>query len=488
MSAHGFPVVSNGQVPRHSENPIQYLLQTAVNPPVAEAAQLPVVSNFREGHPLRPEEILNRLLQATQGWPHRIGKSLFASSTDKRTIWCEEPNAFYAWLKSQARVKWSRKNGAVTQAEFFAYLNQHAPDRRWLYELPHEPPLPQMDYVHPQVPPGNGQHLEQLLSMYTPDSPVDRDLLRSFILTLFWGGIPGQRPAFMFVGPQHETDPTQNRRASGKSTLVNTLGELCGGIISVSMKDDMAAVKKRLLSTGATQLRIVLVDNVHAMRLTSAEIEAEITASSISGHKLFKGESQRPNTLVWCFTMNGGMLAKDMAQRCIIIRLGRPTLAGNWVEQVYNYIAEHKWQILGDIVARLRSAAPQFPSTIRWAHWEAEVLSRSGNLVAMQHAIRQRQTELDDDQAKVDNIRAMVAERIRSAGFDPERKIVFIPSETLAGWIQIETGLRLGGEKLGNYLRTLGLQEFQTHRFSHVRGWLRLCSNHDGSPICHVVH
>ena len=46
--------------------------------------------------------------------------------------------------------------------------------------------------------------------------------------------------------------------------------------------------------------------------------------------KMYIGEAQRPNTLTWFVTLNGAYLSKDLAQRCVLIRLDRPTFTGNW--------------------------------------------------------------------------------------------------------------------------------------------------------------
>ena len=49
-----------------------------------------------------------------------------------------------------------------------------------------------------------------------------------------------------------------------------------------------------------------------------------ITTDIISGKRLYMGEGRRPNTITHVITLNGASLSKDLAQRCIPIKLARP--------------------------------------------------------------------------------------------------------------------------------------------------------------------
>jgi len=300
MSEPGSQASSNDQrtlIPQSTA--LNWLTHHAVVPPAASSAALrPTISNFTEANqPLTPNEIFQQLIHNTGGWPHRFGNCLYAEGSDNRTVWFDKENEFYVWLKAKVRLRWKRGSSAVTKGEFFAYLYQNAPSRNWVYECPHHPPMSNVDYIHPVISDGDGRCLDELLNMFVPETPIDRYLLRSLALTLFWGGIPGQRPAYLIAGPEIETDDSRNGRGSGKSIVVEALASLSGGLIACGLNEQMETIKTRLLSEAAAQKRIVLVDNVRTMRLTSADIEAAITAHTISGRKLYKGEAQRPNTI-----------------------------------------------------------------------------------------------------------------------------------------------------------------------------------------------
>ena len=82
----------------------------------------------------------------------------------------------------------------------------------------------------------------------------------------------------------------------------------------------MPAIVKRLLSPQGRGKRVVLLDNVKSHRFSWAELEAFITSPVISGHEMYRGEGQRPNTTTVAITVNGASLSKDLAQRAIVVR------------------------------------------------------------------------------------------------------------------------------------------------------------------------
>ena len=88
-------------------------------------------------------------------------------------------------------------------------------------------------------------------------------------------------------------------RGVGKTTIVKHAGRLTSGYFDFSNGEDVATIKKRLLTQEASTKRQVLIDNIKTNKFSWAEAEAMLTASYISGHRLFVGERARPNSLVW---------------------------------------------------------------------------------------------------------------------------------------------------------------------------------------------
>ena len=132
------------------------------------------------------------------------------------------------------------------------------------------------------------------------------------------------------------------------------LGELAGGFFTVADHESAEAMKKRLLTAEASKLRVILLDNVKSPRFSWPDLEALVTTSVISGHKMYAGESSRPNYLTWMITLNGPSLSTDMAQRVITIKVDRPPKGSKndeWVKNCDDYIRNHGDAIRADVAA-----------------------------------------------------------------------------------------------------------------------------------------
>src|SRR5262249_50399017 len=146
-------------------------------------------------------------------------------------------------------------------------------------------------------------------------------------------------------------------RGSGKSTLAKIGAHLAGGLIQASAKDEMSKLITRLLTPSARGVRIVLLDNIKSLKFSWGELEGLITADTISGHQMYAGEGRRPNTLVWCLTVNGASLSRDMAQRTVAVMLKRPQYTAAWEDETRAQIDAKRWAIIGDCLALLRKPA-----------------------------------------------------------------------------------------------------------------------------------
>ena len=106
---------------------------------------------------------------------------------------------------------------------------------------------------------------------------------------------------------------------------------------------------------------------------------------------------QAPNTLVLMITLNGASLSKDMAQRCIRIKLARPVFNPSWEAELP---AVHPGQPVGH---HRRPACP----ARSWigpgepgnplGRLERDVLSKTEGWAQIQEEIKQRQLAVDDD-------------------------------------------------------------------------------------------
>jgi hypothetical protein len=322
--------------------------------------QLPLdPSTGRPGLIARPAaEIASDVFRLTGGWPHGVCDRLFSLDETNMPVFLEKRpvDAVVGWLGTRGiQVSFRGGPGFVTKGEFLEVIRRSCQRHICIETAPHEPRIQGVYYATPACVPGDGQYLERLVDRFCPATPNDRELLRGLILSVFWGGPPGRRPMWVIVGP--EGDGRRLGRGVGKSVLVEMLAELLGGtqfLMSVEPGDKLKDVKTRLLSSGASATRICLLDNLKALRFSWADLEGLITAPTISGRQLYEGEGRRPNFLTWIITINGGALSKDLAERAIVLRLGRPEYSAGWENETRHLINEHREQIVGDAISILK--------------------------------------------------------------------------------------------------------------------------------------
>jgi hypothetical protein len=292
------------------------------------------------------QEICNVLYSLTNGWPKRVGRDLFVPGSDHKPRFLETPPQLFAWLDAHAFVDWGRNSDMISQERLLAHLQETAEGFDAVEQYPHWPPLPGAYYFHPALPVTEGQFLDQFVGFFSPLTSTDRELIKAFTVSLAYGGPPGSRPGWLFTA--RKNDP-EGGRGVGKSKCIELCGELVGGMLKISPNEDIISIKKRLLSPAARTLRLARIDNIKTYRFSWADLEALITSPIISGHKMYKGEGRRPNTLTWALTLNGASLSKDMAKRVIVVKLTRPTYTPTWESEVRGFINEHRWRILNDV-------------------------------------------------------------------------------------------------------------------------------------------
>jgi hypothetical protein len=417
--------------------------------------------------------LLARLARLNPSWPKCVGqdRSLFIETPEYEPTYLDSPPKLFAWIGGMAKTDWARGSAMEPQDRFYEFTRMHADRYEAIETVPHFPPLPRIYYMHKPVEVGDGVTIERFINLFSPHTEMDRQLIRAMLLTLFWGGPPGSRPAFLVTGPDGDRG-----RGIGKSTLVDILAGVCGvKSIDVSPTDQITDVKTRLLSADGRHARVARLDNVKALRLSWADLEGLITARDISGRMLFKGEGSRPNTVMWCITLNGASLSTDMAQRCIILKLGRPTHRPEWEGEVKAFVEENRDALLADIRAALEAPTAPIDTRTRWSLWEREILGRCPMASLAQEVVVERQREVDDD----DEDMLMVADYFRSVlkatnglQINPETDSVLIPSAMAAAWYNVASNQDKPTNKASAALRELGIPELRKSDRGEFRGWL----------------
>lgn len=379
----------------------------------------------------------------------RVSSTLFVPSPNG-VDWLESADALFGWIGSQSidPPRFSKEAGMHSKSEVFAELRRTAPAFDAVETVPHEPPMPGHYYVGDTPEAGNGDHLRWLLERFSPETNIDRDLIQAALMTPIWGGPGGCRPAFVFTADAG--------RGSGKSKAVAMIAEVVGGHIELSANEDAGIIRQRLLSPDGLSKRLCLLDNVKTLRFSWAELEAMITASIISGKRMYVGEAQRPNTLTWFITLNGVSLSTDLSQRCVIIKLKKPVFDPLWEEQTRSYIREHRQELIGDIIAALRAERTPLTRYSRWGAWERDVLSRLPEPAEAQAVIAERQKIADVECEESAIVEDAFRWRLKELHYDPDTARVFIPSTLAAKWLGEILNDRIGttaaSRKLGQLI------------------------------------
>ena len=319
-------------------------------------------------------QLLGDLEAVGEGWPKRVQDRLFIGGRDFKPVYLETPTILFGWLDGKASVHWSEGVMMITQARFFEHLRQFAPTVEVfdaIETLPHHPPMPGTYYLHRRFEVRRStRYLDEFIGFFTPATEVDRSLLRAAILTPFWGGPPGQRPAFRLRGPDDDP-PELAGRGTGKTTQVEVLADLAGGLVDLEEGEDINALKTRLLSKEGDK-RVLRIDNLKTLKLSWAALEKFISSKVISGKRLYHGEGQRPNTITVFITINAGTFSKDMAQRIVEIQLSRPVYTDNWLSDVNKFLDEHRWDLIGEIIGTLDHQPVGVVARSRWPMWRSK--------------------------------------------------------------------------------------------------------------------
>ena len=419
--------------------------------------------------PIPSPVLLETLLEFIGGWPKRVGEMLFVRTADDRPVYLDSPPRLFAYIDGFADVRWGRGESMVSQERFHEHVRMNVEQFDAIETVPHFPPLTGIYYMHrPIGRPGN--RLEGLLDKFNPATPEDRELIKAFIFTLFYGGRPGTRPAFLITGPDQDEE---GGRGVGKSTLVQVAAdELADGYVDVAATEDMTQVKTRLLSTEEGRKRVVLLDNVKSWKFSCADLEGLITNRVVSGRALYKGEGRRPNTLVFVITLNGAKLSKDLAQRVIVIQLNRPKYDPSWEDSVRTYIRKFRWELIADIKQAIEDEPGMVSAKTRWANWERDILSKTDMLDKCQKLIVKRQGIADDDLEEKELVKEYFEERLRERGHNPDEDTILIPSLVAADWLNEVTRNKLATNKASTMLASMGIDALRKSDRGDGRGWI----------------
>jgi hypothetical protein len=382
--------------------------------------------------PIPPGEIIATINKRMSNWPRRVNNSSFIDDPDHGLHQFAKPPELFGWLKRHNKVNWMNGGSFTSQAELFAEISRTAQPYAAVEAYPHFPPLAGHYYSHPKLEPGDGSKLRDLIGRFCPATPIDRDLILSLFATCVWGGPGGARPAFVTV--------SEAGRGTGKTTVLEIAAMQFGGAFAIKASDSADAITKRLLTPAAATKRICVFDNCKTNKLSWAELESLITCREISGHQMYAGERTRPNSLLWCLSLNGPSMSRDMAQRSVIIKLKRPKYSASWEDDTKSFVEDNRWRIMADLNAFFQQPACKLKRHTRWGTWEREVLARLPKPAKAQKLILERQGAANADDEEAADVADHFRQELERLGYDTDVDSVHIPNELAREWFNRATG------------------------------------------------
>ncbi len=319
---------------------------------------------------LQLPEITKNILEVTDGWPKTIQERSFYVK-DGKLKYIYETGDFVAWLSNYADLHIHSGAELTSKTEIFKTVRDSAEHYESISKYPFEP-MPDDIYLLNDIDYCEGtEKLDELLKFFTPASNIDRVLLKAAFVTPMLE-ILGGRPAFVI-------DSTSGRGA-GKTSVVDTVGDLYGGVITVptkyfKSKNTTDEVNKSLMDELGRQKRVVLVDNVAGFFGSDMFAEA-LTRKTIQGRLSYgKGTEYRRNDLTWYLTANDAEYDADAISRSVFLKLGKHVSDPNWEKKTGAFIAKYRDQMLGEIRNLIRqNSGIEGKLPMRYGTWCEKVL------------------------------------------------------------------------------------------------------------------
>jgi hypothetical protein len=389
------------------------------------------LANTSNDQPLSIRQIAEWMLE-------KIGNKTFVAVKGVVHLVCDgkvQPLAsaaeLFAAIDHYADVAWSRSPSARTKEEFFRGLPRYLEQYDWVSEHPHFPRIKGVLYTRKAPKASQTGMLAKLIGHFSPAGPIDRRLLEALACTFYWGGPCGRRPMFAITG---------EGRGSGKSTVVDVLSSLVGGVVSIGSESlqDASQITTRLLSGDGRTKMVCNLDNLKTHRFSSSTVEGLVTAQDISGRQLFVGNGTRPNYVTWCTTVNGASFSEDFAQRNVVIKLKKPTYAGNWEATVGAFIETNREAIEADVRHTLEVAKPKpVAAFTRRGVWEQQVLAKFKNPNKTIAELLSRGQAINADAYDRDDLLDFLRGKLRQMGVGkPDAAWGLIGTSLLTAWLK----------------------------------------------------
>lgn len=409
--------------------------------------------------PRKLNEMIEDLHVRLMGAPYRVGEELFDRDHDTKKInYIYDASDLFSWIarKTGQIVQWSKIEGCVTKAEFFAALKSEAKSFSAISFTPDYPVRADVYYTHPALPSPSKDNaiFWRFVDFFNPVDEINRSLLTAFIMAPIFYKPMAARPLWIIDSP--------NGQGSGKSAIPEMVAYLYGEDwnegrpIDVSLYDlekNYQEIVKRIISTTGRNARILRLDNVTGT-LRSANLAMLVTAGSITGRATYgRGEENRPNNLTYVVTINGATVDTDIASRAYYIMVARPKMNPKWGDDIQEYIRENRLQIFADILDIIRKHVPfETPPVTRVPQFEVTILQAACQTEEQYRKVMEFLTNKKEETNTDEELARRLEEEIRQhligvpvllgrSIINPETDCVFIRSCILEEWFKNETWL-----------------------------------------------
>ena len=376
-----------------------------------------------------PEEIVRQARSIGKGYPKIVNGALFCIERWKSDTFLTSENfmflgslngavshgMLFGWLHSKcpngmfwkegvvrASVKDATQRSPLAKGELAPAISAICPEVYTdVSAVPTHPVIPNCFYLYPKLPdptPGS-ETFFKFIDLFNPDSPEDRTLIMAMILTMFWGGHPGQRPFFVVT--------SDHGRGAGKTRTIMAAALVAGGHVGIDLRQtDQSRFFEPMVASGGMLKRVAIADNVKG-KVDHPMLEAFITGAKIQGRVNYIGPVERSNYFTCVMTGNNARLSADMTSRSVTIKIGRPRHKQDFDGVVRRFLAKNHLALISDIIAMLRGPALQdIPEDKydRWQQWQTEVLAKCPGFIPSLDVIAERRQHINADAEEAMNI------------------------------------------------------------------------------------
>lgn len=443
------------------------------------------------------DQISAELLESCNGWPKSAGGILFAERVDDAGIkprWLSKVEDLFAWIQERTEYRWctaasQNDNKEPTtppkRDDFMSHLRNSACERYiGVADLPHYPEIPGVFYLPIDLPAPTGKCLAEFLESLNVETEKDRGLMLAALLTLFWGGAAGTRPAFVFT--------SDHGRGVGKSATPETLADIAGGHLSISSKEPWEKVTSRLLGDDGLGYRVVFMDNMKG-KGGGQDIEALITSRAISGWRPYHGQFSRVNLMTFFLSANTPRLTRDLSDRAVVIKIGPSKHQKSFIAWVTQFVREHRLQLVADLLDILRgpdrcTIPPE--SRDRFQAWQNGVLAKIANGAALAALAAERRGGVDADDEDAEDVAKAIHRWVETKGSIRDDGTCRISRDEMLDLLieakVINDSFNKNGvfTFLGNLMGSSGpLSRLSDGRFTTGRCWVWRHNDPDSIPI-----